>query len=248
MTETSLEQLVDGQIDFRLSSLYTALLCEITQIRDTDRKELKIDVQPIVNKVYKDGEIQEYPQILSVPVKFPRSSRGGVTFPLVKGDTVLVVFAKNNIDVFKQGATSSHDPNDTRCFSIRDAIAIPCVFPFSTSPDKYVTEYSQEDVLVVNNVGKENECGIRLKGNGSISITTATDVSVNALNASVQAPNISVVGNTTFTGNVAVTGTFTLGGAATFAGISTFNGALVSSTTTTLTGTATYNGSNIATT
>jgi hypothetical protein len=162
--EWTLEQLVDAQIDYRLAGHYTALLCVVTQVRDLE--EAKVDVQPLVNKQYKDGEVQEYPAILSVPVLFPCSSVGGVVFPIVQGDTVLVVFNKSNIDVFKAGATTPHDPIDERSFNIRDAVAIPCVFPFSKTPSKAKQfKYSSEDVILTNGIG-ETESEVRLKSNG----------------------------------------------------------------------------------
>lgn len=162
--EWTLEQLVDAQIDYRLAGHYTALLCVVTQVRDLE--EAKVDVQPLVNKQYKDGEVQEYPAILSVPVLFPCSSVGGVVFPIVQGDTVLVVFNKSNIDVFKSGATTPHDPIDERSFNIRDAVAIPCVFPFSKTPSKNkLFNYSSGDVILTNSIG-EAESEVRLKPNG----------------------------------------------------------------------------------
>jgi len=162
--EWTLEQLVDAQIDYRLAGHYTALLCIVTQVRDLE--EARVDVQPLINKQYKDGEVQEYPAILSVPVLFPCSSVGGVVFPIVQGDTVLVVFNKSNIDVFKAGATTPHDPIDERSFNIRDAVAIPCVFPFSKTPSSNKQfKYSSEDVILTNGIG-ETESEVRLKSNG----------------------------------------------------------------------------------
>jgi hypothetical protein len=79
---------------------------------------------------------------------------------------VLVVFNKSNIDVFKAGATTPHDPIDERSFNIRDAVAIPCVFPFSKTPSKNkLFNYSSGDVILTNSIG-EAESEVRLKSNG----------------------------------------------------------------------------------
>jgi len=237
--EWTLEQLVDAQIDYRLAGHYTALLCIVTQVRDLE--EARVDVQPLINKQYKDGEVQEYPAILSVPVLFPCSSVGGVVFPIVQGDTVLVVFNKSNIDVFKAGATTPHDPIDERSFNIRDAVAIPCVFPFSKTPNKNKTvAYSKDDVIITNNIGTAQESEIRINKTGGITLTSPTTVNV-------VCPNVAFSGNLAVTGNIAITGNLAVTGTGLYTGISTFNGALISTTTTTLTGTATLNGLAIST-
>jgi len=288
MTESSLEQLVDAQIDFRLATVYTCLVCSISNVREIN-SQILVDVQPIVNRVYKDGEIQAYPQILAVPVVFPRSSVGGVTFPLRKGDTVVVVFSKNGLDVFKQGATEEHDPVDTRQFSLRDALAFPCVFPFTKNPDSGRSlTYSSTDTILATNLGEGSECEVRLRPDGSIGIT-GTSVSVKAASTTIESPNIILSGQITLNGDVAVTGGLGVGGASvftgttlmqgtntfagdtiftgdidiagalsttgsanfaganTFVGISTFNGSLISTTSTSLFGVATYNLQTIAT-
>jgi len=246
--ENSLETILNAQIDFRLSDIYVTMVAEVTNVSKLN--ECRIDVQPVVNKKYIDGEIMAYPEILSVPVQFPSSSTSALTFPINQGDNVLLVFSQKGLDVFKSGATSAHDPIDMRSFDKRDAIAIPCVNPFSKSindPVKRTLLHSVDDMVMTHNIGLPTECEVRMKPTGKIELTSALQVEVKSPLLTLTCPSVAITGNLSVAGTFGVLGVSTFTGASVFTGISTFNGALVSTTTTTLTGSATYNGLNIST-
>lgn len=246
--ENSLETILNSQIDFRLSDIYVTMVAEVTNV--SKMNECRIDVQPVVNKKYIDGEIMAYPEILSVPVQFPSSSTSALTFPINQGDNVLIVFSQKGLDVFKSGATSAHDPIDMRSFDKRDAIAIPCVNPFSKSindPVKRTLLHSVDDMVMTHNIGLPTECEVRMKPTGKIELTSALQVEVKSPLLTLTCPSVAITGNLSVAGTFGVLGVSTFTGASVFTGISTFNGALVSTTTTTLTGSATYNGLNIST-
>ncbi len=246
--ENSLETILNSQIDFRLSDIYVTMVAEVTNVSKLN--ECRIDVQPVVNKKYIDGEIMAYPEILSVPVQFPSSSTSALTFPINQGDNVLIVFSQKGLDVFKSGATSAHDPIDMRSFDKRDAIAIPCVNPFSKSindPVKRTLLHSVDDMVMTHNIGLPTECEVRMKPTGKIELTSALQVEVKSPLLTLTCPSVAITGNLSVAGTFGVLGVSTFTGASVFTGISTFNGALVSTTTTTLTGSATYNGLNIST-
>lgn len=88
--EDNLESIVTNFFDFKLSQINTATLAIVEQVRDLG--EQRVDVKPIINKQYVDSDYQECPVILSVPLVFPSSSTSAVTFPVNKGDIVLLVF------------------------------------------------------------------------------------------------------------------------------------------------------------
>ena len=246
--ENSLETILNAQIDFRLSDIYVSMVAVVTGVSKLN--ECRIDVQPVVNKKYIDGEILEYPEILSVPVQFPSSSTSALTFPINQGDNVLLVFSQKGLDVFKSGATSAHDPIDMRSFDKRDAIAIPCVNPFSKSindPVKRTLLHNVDDMVMTHNIGLPTECEVRMKPTGKIELTSALQVEVKSPLLTLTCPNVAITGNLSVAGTFGVLGVSTFTGASVFTGISTFNGALVSTTTTTLTGSATYNGLPIST-
>lgn len=169
--EDTLESRLNSFIDFKFSALNTCMLCVVEQVRDLE--EQRVDVKPLVNKQFVDSDVLEYPAILSVPLVFPSSSTSAITFPVNKGDVVVVIFSQSSIDVFKSGSHTAHDPVDTRRFDRRDAIAIPCAFAFDKAINKQSNRtltHSTTDVVIAHNIGKDNECEIRVKSSGKIEI------------------------------------------------------------------------------
>ena len=170
--EDTLEARLNAFFDFKMSGMF---VCMVAEVLNTGKLEqCRIDVKPIVNHEYKDSTVVKYPTILSVPVQFPSSSTSALTFPINQGDNVLLVFSQKGLDVFKSGATSAHDPIDMRSFDKRDAIAIPCVNPFSKSinnPDTRTLTHNVNDMVMTHNIGKDNECEVRLTSGGEVKVT-----------------------------------------------------------------------------
>ena len=169
--EDTLESRLNSFIDFKFSALNTCMLCTVENVRDLG--EQRIDVKPLVNKQFVDSDVLEYPAILSVPLVFPSSSTSAITFTVNKGDVVVVIFSQSSIDVFKSGSHTAHDPVDTRRFDRRDAIAIPCAFAFDKAINKQSNRtlpHSTTDVVIAHNIGKDNECEIRVKSSGKVEI------------------------------------------------------------------------------
>jgi len=170
--EDTLEARLNAFFDFKMSGMFVCMVAEV--LNTSKLEQCRIDVKPIVNHEYKDSTVVEYPTILSVPVQFPSSSTSALTFPINQGDNVLLVFSQKGLDVFKSGATSAHDPIDMRSFDKRDAIAIPCVNPFSKSindPVKRTLTHNVDDMVMTHNIGKDNECEVRLTSGGEVKVT-----------------------------------------------------------------------------
>ena len=92
------------------------------------------DVQPMISRpvVFDDGteDLDLLPIIPSVPVAFPRGGGFFVTFPIKKGDLVLLVYCDRSIDKYKSsGGTVPTDPVDLRMNDISDAVAYPGFYP-----------------------------------------------------------------------------------------------------------------------
>ena len=86
-----------------------------------------ISVQPTVSIIGADGEAVKMPVIVDVPVVYPRSGEFSITFPLKKGDGVLLVFCETSIDGYHEtGGVSTQ--SDSRRHSLTDAVAIPGFF------------------------------------------------------------------------------------------------------------------------
>lgn len=223
---SSFEEVFDLLFFDRLQNLYTAIPCIVVNVNDNLEKQ-SVDVKPAINKKFKNGTVQEQPTIFDVPVVFPASSTSMFSFPIAVGDTVLCVFSQRGLDVFKNSGMVPVTPLDHRKLDRRDAIAIPGLFSFPkarNSPSHRSLPHSTEDAVVVHNMGTANECEMRLKADGSISITTSKEITVNAQQAVVNADNVDVYAATSsFYGDVTITGTATIEVDAVIGGISFIN-------------------------
>lgn len=89
-------------------------------------------VKPTISGRFQDPETGALtpfplPTIANVPVWFPRSSAGTHSFvwPLVPGDTVVLVIGDRSLDEWKSTGLPENVPADTRRFDLTDAIAFP---------------------------------------------------------------------------------------------------------------------------
>jgi hypothetical protein len=97
----------------------------------------KASIQPAVPGVYIDPDLGRLPSPLpilpSVPILWPGCGAGGITFPLVAGDSVLVVVAERSTDGWRNDGSVGAPPQDARRFDLSDAFAIPfCRVPSAT--------------------------------------------------------------------------------------------------------------------
>ena len=81
-------------------------------------------VRPALDVLTSDGQRSRAPDIDDVPVVFPSGHAFALTFPLVAGDPVLLVFAQRGLSGFKR-AHGRSVPDVDSLFALRDAIAIP---------------------------------------------------------------------------------------------------------------------------
>lgn len=98
-------------------------------VQSYDNLQNLASVQPSFKRKYvKDEEVQDLPIINNVPVAFPRAGDSAITFPLKKGDSVLLLFAERSMDKWlTDGGEVS--PDDPRTHDLADAIAIPGIYP-----------------------------------------------------------------------------------------------------------------------
>lgn len=230
MREWSLEDTLRTHFQIELGEMYTALPCVITNVVG-ELSSQRIDVQPSINVLYKDGEHEEHTQILAVPVIFPGSRTSLISWPLTVGDTVYCIFSQRSMDNFKSGDGQPTVPTDYRKMDMQDAVAIPGLVPFGKSlnnPAVRLFPHSTHDLVISHNVGTATECEIRFKENGDIIVNTNFNVITNSKTAQVNATNsISLtapvmnvnVGQTNWTGNITHSGNYTMTGIATFNGI-----------------------------
>jgi hypothetical protein len=157
---------------FQLYDVHTALP---GQIISYDHTTQKATIQPCLRKSYLDGTTQEMPILNNVPVIFPRAGGASLTFPVVSGDTCLLLFIERSTDLWKSvGGVVA--PNDPRKFDLSDAVAIMGLMPFTENS----LSDNNEDVLLTY-----KGSNIRIKASGDIQIETASKVAIGNTSAEV---------------------------------------------------------------
>lgn len=200
-SDLTIESAMTAFFEYQMRNMYTAIPAKIMQVRNAE--QCKVDVKPLIDMVFSNLETLEWATIPNVPVMYPSSSTSAITFPVKAGDVVLLVFSQSGLDVFKSGDGTPQPPSDYRTFNMRDAIAIPGLFPFGLAinqQSKRTLTHSTDDVVVAHNLGTEAECEIRLKPTGKIEIN---------------GNQIDISSSTQIDGNLINTGSITVGVGAT---------------------------------
>lgn len=218
--QAELQDLLTAAFQSQMNNVYTAIPCVVVQVQGPDR----VAIQPSVNQKMKDGGTKERPVIVNVPVTFPVSKSGGMTFPIKPGDTGIAVFSMRSIESWKNSDGYPSTPLNYAKMDKNDAMFIPGLQTSTNSsnnPAKHLWSHNIEDTVMFANLGTGNEVEVRLQQSGNVLIRTNQDVSVECNNASVVAnssasittPELSIdAQTTTWIGNVTYTGTFTFNG------------------------------------
>lgn len=116
-------------IEDRLRELNTA---EPGQIVDFDSATQTATVRPMLQRAVldDDGEYQleTPPDIYDVPVIFPRSRLGYLTFPISQGDSGLIVYGMRDIGQWRYTGVQG-SPGDHRVCSMAGAMFLPGLYP-----------------------------------------------------------------------------------------------------------------------
>lgn len=179
MTDITFESLLASWWEYQKLTIFTSIPAVVVGVSDIEQG--RVHVKPLINEVGSDGVGTEWPTILSVPVIFPSSNTTAITFPIDKGDGVLLVFSQQGLDVFKSGDGSFASPSDLRMFDRRDAVAIPGLWPFSKSKNKKSSRtlpHSTDDCVIAHNIGTDSECEVRLTSGGGV-IINGVDTTIN---------------------------------------------------------------------
>lgn len=131
----TLAEVITEAIEARLAQVHVALP---GKIESYDASEQKASIKPLVKftQVLDDGDvIDDLPIINDVPVVFPRGGGHFISFPLAKGDFVLLIVCESSIEKFSTGDGSNQDPIDARRHDLSDAVALPGFYPFSSAID-----------------------------------------------------------------------------------------------------------------
>lgn len=155
----SLAALLSGVVRTHLGALRVALP---GKVESYDAATQTADIKPLIKHVVEaeGGEIAEsLPVLPNVPIAFPRAGDFFVSFPVAKGDTVLVVFCDASIDEWRATGKES-EPGDLRKHSLSGAVAIPGVY---ANDDKLSDAHGENMVM-----GKDGGSQIHIKPNDEI--------------------------------------------------------------------------------
>ena len=122
-----------AQLAAHSDQLFTSFAGRIIEYNATDRSAV---VQPVGLRSYEDEsgkrKTEPYPTIPGVPVLFQGGNGGGMTFPLIPGDGVLIVFLKGSIDQWL-ALDGDPDPRNDRAHDYSDAVAVPGLMSFKNA-------------------------------------------------------------------------------------------------------------------
>ena len=170
----SQEQVLRAAFDNLIKGVWTAMPCIVVTIESLDQQQ--IDIKPLIHQLTRGGDIKERPTIFSVPIVYPSSKSSAFTFPIVAGDIVLAVFSMRGLEAFKTSNGTPTTPLDFSKNDIKDAMAIPGLFPWSlanNNPSKRNLTHSTADAVVAHNIGTDNECEVRLQDRKSTRLNSS---------------------------------------------------------------------------
>lgn len=148
-------------------------------------------IQPIGKFRTPKGKVLDYPVVSEVPVVFPYCYRAdvGIAFPVVKGDTCLIVVSEIELDEWRSGATSEGSLH----FDLSSAIAIPGLL---RSGNKMTTKASEKRAVIIGAPGTE----VCVSSDG-------VEIGVGEVTFAISESGIAIGGNLIVEGDISYTGT-----------------------------------------
>lgn len=152
-----------------------------------------VDVQPVVNKLYNTGDVEEYDIIKRVPVIFPSTKNITISWPLDQGDGVLLEFTDKDIEAYKNGTKEIHDPQSFSILDLGNAVAHVGFNPYQESPlnsNNYTNEFDHKALNFVQNKKTENEIKLSFNTDGSVSLICPAETTIKADSVILDTPRI----------------------------------------------------------
>ena len=162
-------------IQAKLDNIHTAIPGKIIKY---DGEKNIAEVKPLIKKVFIEGEILAFPNIVNVPVIFPISKNAGVCFPVEEGDGCLILFCEMELENWLNSSLGEDvEPSVPRTFSLSDAFCIPGLIPsksFDLNNEKVLQIFYKNSKIIIG----EDKIKIE-NGGGFIEITDDGKVNMN---------------------------------------------------------------------
>lgn len=179
----NIHELVKTIVENKIADMH---ICMPAKIISYDFASQKAVVQPALNQKYSADEIIKLPIIHNVPVIHPASGGASITFPVLKNDTVLLIFSERSLEEWLQNGNQV-TPDDPRQNDLTDAIALIGLNPFNK-----VSNAENNSDLLLSYAGSK----VRLKPDGVIE-AEASEINLIADDVNIDSPNVMVTGKLT---------------------------------------------------
>ncbi len=131
----SLEDVLRETIATHTAAIETAIPARITAY---DQVQQRASCKPLIKGVRLNAdtgarEFYELPVIPGVPVLFPQGGGFSITWPLVVGDRVMLVFQSRDIAGWLSNDNNVNEPRDPRRHDLNDAVAIAGLSSFANA-------------------------------------------------------------------------------------------------------------------
>ncbi len=163
-----------------------------------DKLKQRADVQPFIDDGHEaEGGLrvaEHLPIVTDVPVAFQGAGGYSETFPIHKGDTVLLVFCSSSIARWKISGQVG-DPSDDRHHALPDAIAYPGVRDFAHA----LTGVPEDAWVITTPTGKQIRLGSASSAQSALrgeAFLSALDTLLVAIKAGLLAAGNTTVGGT----------------------------------------------------
>jgi phage baseplate assembly protein gpV len=222
--------------DGRQAEIWTALPAIV---KSFDASKLTVTVQPaVMGRVQaQDGSWSDVkmPELPDVPLFYPCGGGFTLTFPIVAGDEVLVVFGSRCIDAWWYYGGEENAQAVQRMHDLSDGFAI-AGFRSKPRPLSAIsttsTQLRSDDGAAYVEIGAAHAINVHTSGDVGVQAANANvvasgDVNVQAGSTiTLQAPTVQITGDLDVSGTISQSGsgTASFGGSISASGEGTFNG------------------------
>lgn len=144
ISSPEIESVLMSIADSRVAAIHKAMP---GRVESFDPSTQKATIQPLIKRARIDEEgarqVDAIAPVVNVPVMFPGAGGYRITFPVNRGDIVLLIIADSSLDLWLAHG-GLVDPGDDRRNDISDGIAIPGLYNFANLP----TDTSQSAMVL----------------------------------------------------------------------------------------------------